>query len=1218
MAQWGERPSGAYKLSLDPQWSEDGGNFWYRNDLADGVREFVRVDAAAGTRGPAFDHARLAEGLAKASGDEIDGERLPIRDLSFIDGKLEFSYENRRFRCDLDGYGVERTGEAVAPEPRERGRRWRGGPGPRRDEPLTSPDGEWTAFVRDHNVHVEPAAGGEARALSDDGSAERPYRRVEWAPDSKTIVSFQVTPGDPTQVHLLESSPEGGGPAKLRSRDYPLPGDRLDSYELNLFEVGSGTQRKPQVDPLDLDSPRLHWFTDGRHFAYEKIDRGHQRLRLYEVDSHDGGVRTLVDEKTETFIWTAHTENLRLDRFTWLEGSDEVIYASEQSGWRHLYLVDPEQGGIVRPITSGEWVVRGIDHIDEEKRQVWFHGCGHNAREDPYFIHHYRVNFDGSGLVQLTEGNGTHSVSFSPDRRFLVDSWSRIDTPPVHELRRTSDGSLVMRLEEADIGELLASGWRAPEVFTAKGRDGETDIWGIIVRPDDFDPAKLYPVIESIYAGPQDSYTPKAFSPWNRFGSLTEKGFVVVKMDGMGTANRSKAFHDVCWQNLKDAGFPDRIAWMKAAAGDRPWMDLDRVGIYGGSAGGQNAAGALLFHPEFYKVGVASCGCHDNRMDKYSWNEQWMGYPVGPAYAESSNIDNAHRLRGRLMLIVGELDDNVPPESTYRLVDALIKAGKDFEFVMAPGEGHGGGGRYGDRRRIDFFVKHLLGQDPPDRNAAAAEEEESAEAEGVGAPPESFFAIVDEDDREVAREFYAKHLEVGGLPVVASAEVDDQALLRTREMVSRMLAGRPDVFEAMKRDKMYLIIIGRDQLYTDMPEYRNARNPDYLNERVRGTGGRPTSFGEEDILSLPLDRYDDESIALHEFCHTIDGALRSIEPNWRERRDAAYANARSKGLFERQYAGSNAGEYWAEICQSYFDCNRVNNWNHGPIGTREQLKAYDPVGYELVRSIFRLGPEQDWRFPWLGSQPSVTAPPERFAIDPHYTKFTWARELPVIGRGASDAAMLRANAIVRRMFAYRHDVLKALINDGVKLVVLGADESLAELPGLPEEIDGLARTMDYDPRTKLVVVAEENVLGSPAEEMVGDSQVIRVLAKAALAVTGSRPFDPDHRNAGWGAQQYELDVIRLDERFGERVARLHAEVMERGMWLGTAAVNSPADYWATGVLAYFDAVGEDEPPRDFAFPVRTREQLEIYDPPLFELVRETMAYEGHVDWRLEP
>ncbi len=465
--------------------------------------------------------------------------------------------------------------------------------------------------------------------------------------------------------------------------------------------------------------PRLRWRKDGKHFTYEKIDRGHQRFRLIEVDSATGDARDLIDEKTSTFVWTAHRENLNVRTVTWLDSDQEIIYVTERDGWRHLDLIDAHTGKLKNVITPGPYVVRGVDQIDQEKRQVWFRASGRNAGEDPYFIHHYRVNFDGTGLVALTEGNGTHSVQYSPDRRYLIDSYSRVDMAPAHDLRRVSDGGLVCKLETADATALLATGWQPPEVFVAKGRDGKTDIWGIICRPKGFTPTRKYPVIERIYAGPQGSFVPKTWSTSSRFSFLTDLGFIVVQMDGMGTANRSKAFHDVCWHDLKDAGFPDRILWHQAAAKKYPYYDVDRVGIYGTSAGGQNATGGALFHPEFYKAAASACGCHDNRMDKASWNEQWMGYPVGPWYASSSNIDNAHRLKGKLLLIVGEMDTNVPPESTMRLVDALIKADKDFELVVVPGANHGMGGAYGQRRLRDFFVRHLLDEEPKSRGTSA-------------------------------------------------------------------------------------------------------------------------------------------------------------------------------------------------------------------------------------------------------------------------------------------------------------------------------------------------------------------------------------------------------------------------------------------------------------------------------------------------------------------
>jgi dipeptidyl aminopeptidase/acylaminoacyl peptidase len=393
---------------------------------------------------------------------------------------------------------------------------------------------------------------------------------------------------------------------------------------------------------------------------------------------------------------------------------------SERDGWNHLYLFDAATGKLKNQVTKGEWVVRAVDRVDEDKRQVWFHAGGMRPGQDPYLIHYARVNLDGTGLVILTEGDGNHTVQFSPGGKFLVDTYSRVDMPPVVELRSVEDGSLVCGLEKGDWSALLKTGWKVPERFVAKGRDGKTDIHGVIFRPTGFDPAKKYPVIEQIYAGPQGAFVPKAFSPFYRPQGLAELGFVVVQIDGMGTNWRSKAFHDVCFKNLGDAGFPDRVLWLKAAAEKDPALDLNHVGLYGGSAGGQNALGGLLFFPDFYKAAVADCGCHDNRMDKIWWNEAWMGWPIGPEYQASSNVVNAHKLRGKLLLTVGELDHNVDPASTMQVVNALIRAGKDFELIVFPGADHGAGsGRYGQRRLRDFFVRNLLGVTPPDWNADA-------------------------------------------------------------------------------------------------------------------------------------------------------------------------------------------------------------------------------------------------------------------------------------------------------------------------------------------------------------------------------------------------------------------------------------------------------------------------------------------------------------------
>jgi dipeptidyl aminopeptidase/acylaminoacyl peptidase len=412
----------------------------------------------------------------------------------------------------------------------------------------------------------------------------------------------------------------------------------------------------------------------------------------------------VVEERSKTFV-DYETKTWR----TWLDDSGELIWMSERDGWAHLYLYDVASGAVKNQITRGNWVVREVLKVDTAKRQVWFLASGVRAGEDPYDHQLCRVNFDGSGFIQLTQGDGDNSVEFSPDGNYFIAKYSRADLPTVTELRRSDDGKLICELERADDSQLLQAGWTLPERFVAKGRDGATDIYGVIIKPSNFDPQKKYPVVEEVYAGPQDSFAPKKFGRLLRQHTIADLGFIVVQSDGMGTDNRGKKFHDMCWKNLKDAGFPDRIAWIKAATQTRPWMDLSRVGIYGGSAGGQDAMRALLDYHDFYKVAVADCGCHDNRMDKLWWNEQWMGWPVDDSYARSSNVDDAHKLQGKLLLMVGELDHNVDPASTMQVVNALEKANKDFEMLVVTGSDHGSAETpYGSRRRAEFLMHNLL------------------------------------------------------------------------------------------------------------------------------------------------------------------------------------------------------------------------------------------------------------------------------------------------------------------------------------------------------------------------------------------------------------------------------------------------------------------------------------------------------------------------------
>ena len=706
-----------FKMRIEAHWFANGTHFWYCNTLAHGRREFILVDAFKGARARAFDHARLAAALSSASGHPHDGERLPFGAIEFTDDlqAVRFTADSVAWSCDLTSYACTRPPAVGAAPTVGAAPDMAPTPGADVGPPGASPDGRWSAFVRDNDLWVSARPGGTEARLTRDGAAARPYGEMAWSPDSQTLVAYRINAVPIKPVYLIESSPRDGSTRAVpHQHEYAQPGDPLPSHEMWLFDPAAGTGRAAQVEAIDYDGPpELRWDHGGRRLTFQQMDRGYQRFRVFAVDAKTGASRSLIDDREETFV---DSTNLYV-HFT--DDGREILHASEGDGWRHLYLHDGETGALKNQVTRGAWVVRRVERVDEAARQVWFTASGRNQGQDPYLVHQYRVNFDGTGLVALTEGDGTHELQFSPDRRFIVDTYSRADQPPVHELRRASDGALVCPLETADISALMTRGWRPPEVFRAKGRDGITDIWGLVFRPLHMDPALKYPVIENIYAGPTDSFTRKSFAVQDSMQSLAELGFVVVQCDGMGTRNRSKAFHNVCWHDLKDAGLPDRIAWIKALAAYHPWVDAGRVGIYGTSAGGQSSTGALLFHPEFYHVGVSSCGCHDNRIDKLWWNEQWMGHPVGPHYADSSNITHAAGLRGKLLLLVGELDTNVPPESTVRLSDALMKAGKDFDFVIITGSDHTSGGPYGERRRRDYFVRHLLGAEPPDRNAPA-------------------------------------------------------------------------------------------------------------------------------------------------------------------------------------------------------------------------------------------------------------------------------------------------------------------------------------------------------------------------------------------------------------------------------------------------------------------------------------------------------------------
>tara|TARA_B100000029_G_scaffold281882_1_gene275902 strand:- start:9477 stop:11810 length:2334 start_codon:yes stop_codon:yes gene_type:complete len=702
-----------HRRGVRPRWFADDQGAWYRVARGNGRHEFMLVDVKRGRRRPAFKHDDLARALEKATGKEFDKDRLPLEQLRFSPDRLTcwFRVAGKGWTCVLKSCSLQ---EARQPENFDAGSDkeppgWRR-PGFESSRNRRSPDGTWEVFVEKHDLHLRNRKSGNEVPLTRGGTQAFDWSDgVYWSPDGLKMVALRTRVGDKRRIHMVESSPGDQLQPKLLSRNYLKPGDKIPLTKPHLFDVTAGREI-PVPDKLFANPWRtreIRWEAGGDNFTFRYNQRGHQVLRLIRVNARTGAATAVIDETSPTFIDYAYKQFL-----FYLDKTNELIWMSERDGWNHLYLLDATTGTVKNQVTRGEWVVRGVDRVDPRSRRIWFRASGIDADEDPYHIHHCRIGFDGTGLVRLTGGDGTHTVRYSPAGRFLVDTWSRVDHPEQAVVRDAETGRRVCGLEKADIEDLKKTGWQRPERFVAKARDGKTDIWGVIYRPTTFDKTVKYPVIEKIYAGPHGSFVPKNFRTWHDTQSLAELGFVVVQVDGMGTSNRSKAFHDVCHKNLGDSGFPDRILWMQAAAKDRPWMDLSRVGIYGGSAGGQSALRGMLAHGDFYKVAVSVCGCHDNRMDKIWWNELWMGWPIGPHYAQQSNVTQAHRLKGDLLLIVGELDTNVDPASTMQVVNALVKADRDFDMLVMPGGGHGIGGSYGVRRRRDFFVRHLWNVEP--------------------------------------------------------------------------------------------------------------------------------------------------------------------------------------------------------------------------------------------------------------------------------------------------------------------------------------------------------------------------------------------------------------------------------------------------------------------------------------------------------------------------
>ena len=701
-----------------PHWIEKSSRFWYRTANGTDAR-FVLVDPEKNTSGPAFDHQRLAEALKKASKHEYEAVKLPFEEFVFAKDEkaIQFNVEGKGWDCTLTDYVCKPTGDAQKRDRYEN----------------VSPDSRWAAFVRDHNLFLRSISTGQIVQLTSDGVASwdyatelpslammveqraeelKQYAAVFWAPDSSKLVTYRIDSRNSGRFTSLQFVPPGQLRPKAFTYVYPLPGEALATAEPIIFELNSGKRISVKTPPLELpfqEGPGFEWFPDSKAFFYDYNSRGVKSIELRTVDVETGEQKVAIREQSEKYVDPGETQ------YRFLHGTGEIVWTSERDGWNHIYLYGQRANGAAAQLTSGPWTVHKIEFVDEKNRRVYFLAGGREKGEDPCQTHLYSVGLDGKGLILLTPENATHTASVSPDGAYFVDNFSRPDSPGASMLRRAKDGSERQALEKGDAGRLLATGWRFPEAFEGKSADGKEELYGLMWRPSNFDPSRKYPVVEHVYTGPQGYFVPKTFqAAFGRGGlqAVAELGFVVVMIDGRGTTGRSRAFHEYSYRNLGGA-FEDHVAMIQQLAKKYPFVDAERVGIFGTSAGGYGAAHAMLVHPEFYKVGVTISGDHDARLDKAWWNELYQGYPVQSDYIEQSNVTMAGRLEGHLMIEHGDIDDNVHPAGTMRFVDALIKANRSFDMLFVPNMAHGEKDSYLARRRWDYFVQHLLGVEPP-------------------------------------------------------------------------------------------------------------------------------------------------------------------------------------------------------------------------------------------------------------------------------------------------------------------------------------------------------------------------------------------------------------------------------------------------------------------------------------------------------------------------
>jgi len=719
--------------SVSATWLPDD-RFTYRSTTTDGV-QFLLVDPVKATKVTAFDHVKLAAALASAAGGTFDPKRLPFPSIELSpDGKtVSFDVEARRWSCDVAGTACKDAGQARGGRGGAAGGRGGGGGrGAGAGNAVTSPDGKRAVFIKDWNLWVRDVATGQEKALTTDGADNFGYATdnagwarsaraiVLWSPDSKKVATYQQDERKVGDMYLVETKPR----PVLQQWKYPLPGDeQVAMLHRVVIDADTGATVRFKMDPDyhratlgdNFSLSDMTWSPDAAKLAFVSTSRDHKSAVLRVADAATGDVRTVFDETVAT-----HYESRTGWRVLW--EANEVIWYSQRDDWGHLYLYDFATGKLKHQITAGEGPVSQIIRVDEKARTVYFAAMGREKGQDPYFRHAYRIGLDGKGFVPLTPEDGDHDVQLSPSGKYLIDTSSTCEKPPVVVLRDFT-GKTIMPLEKADISKLVAAGWKPPIPFSVKARDGKTELYGMLFRPTNFDPSKKYPIINNAYPGPQSgSVGGRAFAAARGDKqALAELGFVVVSIDGMGTPGRSKSFHDAYYGAMgRDNTLPDQVAGMKELAQRYPWIDIDRAAMWGHSGGGFIAADAMFRYPDFFKVGISESGNHDQRAYEDDWGERYQGLLVkdgkgSDSYEVEANQSVAKNLKGKLLLAHGMMDGNVPPYNTLLVVDALIKANKDFDLLLFPHQPHGYGvdGPYMMRRRWDYFVKHLLGVEPP-------------------------------------------------------------------------------------------------------------------------------------------------------------------------------------------------------------------------------------------------------------------------------------------------------------------------------------------------------------------------------------------------------------------------------------------------------------------------------------------------------------------------